>query len=141
MPILTASVARAGEIIIAVGVEVYHPRRPETNRRACGALVNTGALRSFISPLIVSWLGVPQHTVTEYVGVDGTVQHAPAHMVGFEFSNSTPTTGPSAGNTHRLLVEALVLPDNPSSHNVMLGMDVLRLLHVSMCKGEFSASI
>ncbi|MCY4223264.1 MAG: retroviral-like aspartic protease family protein [Bacteroidetes bacterium] len=138
MPSLTGNLVN-GEILFDTWVfpttRIHHSVQRQQDYIA---LLDTGAQRSMISNKIVSQLGLQSVGYSSLVGVTGKTFQASRFRVHIEIQifNSVGQVD-SRGRD----LEAALLPYSPYSHDVILGMDFISLLHLTVHDGSFILSI
>ncbi len=119
-----------GQILLIATVRV------DSSERSYGALFDTGAQRTMVSPKVVEEAGLEAISYTSIVPVSGKPIQTPKYRINL----GIPITQGSA----RLLVatelEVARLPYRPNNFDILLGMDFLTIFHFTMYDGLFILS-
>lgn len=125
---------------------------PSGELRMCQGLLDTGAQRTAVSPRIVADLGLVPVDIGRMVVASGEVQDILIYQVGIGVAMPTAieiTQGDAPDNLRLAertessgkLLRVMGLPQQPDNFDVLLGMDLLSMYHISLTDGLFLMSL
>ncbi|MXZ84028.1 MAG: hypothetical protein F4Z02_00010 [Acidimicrobiia bacterium] len=126
--------ARDGKILVSVAVLV--PRSDRQDPEPFRALVDTGAQVSAIGPRVVEWFGADPYLTTTMRTASGVAE--PVHLFRAIIGIIAPDT--DAADFLWVPVNAIGLARAQPEYDVIIGMDILALVHASLIEGTLTLS-